>query len=306
MKRNIYIHILLFSGILLLCSCIKEVNADLDQLSGRPVLTGLLRADTTLSVHITRSKPVLGPDAQGAFDKIPDAQVWVYENGVQKALSYNSVRNRYESSWKTVPGRNYRIQAEIPGFSDPIYAADELLPQPVAIQSFKADTFANTFYLIVDLRFTDPPQSGDFYHVVLYKRCYNNGIVAFETPMNINYDLENPLGVNTNTSSYANVNYKDISFYNGFAFSDAEMNGKEIRFTFPVDQSSNSCNPGEGELYVELRRCSPAYYQYITTLSDYQESKGNPFSNPVQIYDNIVNGNGIWGTYSFYSKTFSL
>lgn len=310
MNRHLLQYILICIGSLLLFSCTKEVNADLEDLSGRPVLNGLLRADTTLSVHLTRSKPVLGPGAQAAFDVIPDAQVWVYENGVHKVLSYNSQSNRYESSWNAVPGRTYRIQAQIPGMDAPVSSGEEFMPQPVALKSLSADSFIadGSQYLLVDFRFDDPPQPGDFYHAVLYKRCYMNGQVSFQDYADISYDLDNPLGSgnNANASSYANVRYQDIGYYHGVAFSDADRNGKEIRFTFPVNHSINGCEPGQGELYLELRKCSKAYYEYINSVSQYQGSAGNPFGNPVQVYDNINNGSGIWGAYSLNTKTFGL
>ena len=45
---------------------------------------------------------------------------------------------------------------------------------------------------------------------------------------------------------------------------------------------------------IYLHNISKSYYYYRTSLELYQNTSGNPFAQPVQVYSNIENGFGIF------------
>jgi hypothetical protein len=49
---------------------------------------------------------------------------------------------------------------------------------------------------------------------------------------------------------------------------------------------------------MSLRSLSSAYYNYRVTYNLQQETKGDPFAQPVQVFNNIQNGYGIFAAFS--------
>jgi hypothetical protein len=52
--------------------------------------------------------------------------------------------------------------------------------------------------------------------------------------------------------------------------------------------------PQQHNKYYKITSCSSQYYRYVNSLELYNESDGNPFAEPVQLYNNISNGYGIF------------
>ena len=83
--------------------------------------------------------------------------------------------------------------------------------------------------------------------------------------------------------------------------SDNQFNGKEYEIkvvVFPDDLFDQAFPPGEKETYrkiqVKLYSINEEYYKYSKSYFDQMISKNNAFSEPVQVYTNIVNGAGIF------------
>jgi len=56
-------------------------------------------------------------------------------------------------------------------------------------------------------------------------------------------------------------------------------------------------------MVATLSSVSEDYYKYNVTLAKYEQTQGDPFAQPVQVYSNIENGFGIFGGYSSFSDT---
>ncbi len=61
----------------------------------------------------------------------------------------------------------------------------------------------------------------------------------------------------------------------------------------------NKSTDFDARVMVELEAISPEYYRYLKSVQLYQVSKSDAFSEPVQIYSNVHNGWGIFGSLSF-------
>jgi hypothetical protein len=49
---------------------------------------------------------------------------------------------------------------------------------------------------------------------------------------------------------------------------------------------------------VELQAISPDYYRYLKSVELYRVTESDAFSEPIQIYSNVKNGWGIFGSLS--------
>ncbi|WP_421873166.1 DUF4249 family protein [Marinoscillum sp.] len=55
-----------------------------------------------------------------------------------------------------------------------------------------------------------------------------------------------------------------------------------------------------------MRHCSEAYYAYFKSLENQVNSRENPFSEPILVYNNIENGLGIFASHSSNVDSFRL
>lgn len=308
MKRIIYNSFLFAITIILISACTKEITADVKDLSGNPVINAFFRPDTNVSVQLTKSKAVLGASASNPYAVIPNATVKVFENGVEKLLTYDASVDRYVSDWIPHDGNSYSVSAIIPGIEKELLSPAQQVTMPISLTTFSTDTNTVNNKLYLQTKFTIDDQAGEnYYHVIIKFRCKSNGMIVYEAPLYIDYEIMDPSGSNTGLNSMSNVDFQEVYTYGGFVFSDGEMEGKTIQFNLPSSIENMACNEGnEKELYVEVRRASKEYFQYVLTVSEFMDNNGNPFGTPVQVYNNIENGRGIWATYSKTSSTYGL
>ena len=57
---------------------------------------------------------------------------------------------------------------------------------------------------------------------------------------------------------------------------------------------------------IRVDHIDPSYYFYSVSKQKYYQADGNPFAEPVQVYNNIENGFGILSAYSRTSKNYSM
>jgi hypothetical protein len=60
------------------------------------------------------------------------------------------------------------------------------------------------------------------------------------------------------------------------------------------------------QIEVHLEQLDPAFYKYVVSNEAYQSARNNPFAEPVQVYTNVTGGLGIFSSYSFSSKAFTI
>ena len=97
----------------------------------------------------------------------------------------------------------------------------------------------------------------------------------------------------------------DESNSNYTLFSDQLFNGKEYELDFFLPNSmpykliqADTLKGGFYWIYVELQSLSKDVYLYIKSIDGADNITNGLFNEPYQVYSNIKNGIGIWGTYS--------
>ena len=110
--------------------------------------------------------------------------------------------------------------------------------------------------------------------------------------------------------SRLNTNFGGWPAFFSNVFDDELLKGGE--YTFVVDSPKPVVQETQYEMHelfpngewiepqvmVELQAISPEYYRYLKSVELYRVSESDAFTEPVQIYSNVQNGWGIFGSLS--------
>jgi hypothetical protein len=135
------------------------------------------------------------------------------------------------------------------------------------------------------VKFTDNGDTKDFYHIRLEviegRFDYNTGEVS-----SIMYPFPDV------SSDNPDLNSQFISVDAGILVKDVLFNGRQAEVRIKMENwQSPSYFAG---VRVVLRSVSEDYYNYMATKELQDETSGNPFAQPVSVYNNVSNGFGIF------------
>lgn len=120
---------------------------------------------------------------------------------------------------------------------------------------------------------------------------------------NVFYGAENSFKVNNNIFSQSLdlgldiFGFEDDYYSYYFMFEDALFNGEKLTLDISLnifDYSVNLSELVENKLIVRVFHLSREYYLYRKTVNAYHNSSGGLFSEPIQIFNNINGGIGIF------------
>ncbi len=192
----------------------------------------------------------------------------------------------------------YTIKVEAAGF-EPVEAMSRI-PSKINIQSLNMTNYlieknpegeAN-YRFFVTIGFSDPPVVNNYYHLNLYQQIYNFTLEGQDTLYGGSEFFTIPF------NQIIDNNFVLAYFDGGVLFEDTPFNGNIVSYTFPISFTLPADEKVPGKLLVELRSVSEEYYRYQRSLSQQQANPGAPFVEPVGLYNNIVNGQGIFAGYS--------
>jgi hypothetical protein len=325
MKINKIIIIPFVISIIALASCEKVIDMNIDEQDPKIVLISNLNPDSLIEVNLTRSLHILDYDS---VIFIETAKVEVYENDVLiEELPYNTNSHSFRSNTiKPAIGKRYRIEASADGYKD--VSVEAVIPIPVEIASI--DTFKSDIiymfdqysqamkpmdgYFAIRMSFKDPGQDENFYIISIKYKEFNNQYYYDHETFNstiylnsilIEYSSESELfnfiaesdngGINVGNNEGNYINAKQL------AFSDKAINGKQVNLELHI---SNDVYPDSIHYYIRFTSISKDYYKYIASESLYQNSD-DPFTERVQMYNNIENGLGVLLSSSNSVKSFT-
>lgn len=200
---------------------------------------------------------------------------------------------------KPIAGITYTLHAEAPGFK-PVEASNAIpTPTPIqglSISALKAEpgstAFLTKYSYNVTIFFNEPRQELNYYHLNFYQQLYNYIIENGDTV------ITNEVFLKRKFSSIDDENTMISYFDGGVLFEDQKINGTPVKLTFPLDVELEKNLQLLGNVFAELRSVSKDYYLYHNSLSRQQTSLGGGLSEPVILYSNIKNGQGIFAGYS--------
>jgi hypothetical protein len=276
-----------------LYSCQKEVEYQGEGKAPVLVLDGILKNHEPIRIRLTRSIFFLS-NSNNVNDVAVNDAVAVFTNvttGTSVTLT-NSGNGIYFSNEIIQPNTSYRIEISHPKYPTISSEMTTILdPEVLDIDTSSfTDNFGSLFQKII-VRFDDPIGE-DFYSLsgfLIYQNTY------------INPD-STVLSIDTTTAGgYASSEDLSLDFYDmtGLFFKDVLFEGNLKYFSMYMYSNSYFQEYVLSKVIarrVLFNRLSKDTYRYLS--SKQKNAGGDPFSDPSNVYTNVINGLGIFGSYS--------
>lgn len=267
--------------ILLLASCELMVDVDVPFEAKQVTVNSFFNPDSLWSAHLSLNRNIL--DEYG-FDEINDALVIVYEAGNPIDTLTNVGGGHFRSDEKPEAGKPYSISVSTPGYSD--LTSSSFTPHPAPIVA--ADLYESNNGTMLKVKIADAASEKNYYELYLE--------VEDEY-----YDYDRGQLMSRRSTIW--LSSKDPALPdNGdrpsgsFLFDDVRFNGAEKELLFETSGGGLS-NPGVMAT-VTLKTLSEDGYNYLRTARLQDDTSGDPLAQPVNVYNNIQNGFGIFAGYS--------
>lgn len=316
-------------------ACENEIVFSGNEKESKMVINGFLSPDSIVKIHISKSKFFLENDSN--FESIANATAQLWINGELKGNMQNVGKGYYTFNYTPKSGDKIKILASSDRYKD-VYFEEEI---PRAVPILAIDTFSVVQDDSYSVTYQYDATGGYVIDTIgILHSIKMNVKVTFKDSMNFNnyylLDVKTRKTYSDGTSRTASLNFysEDIvfggtsaqselfeeSFNEYYEFNDDLINGKTYTFPFVsylnsfdyLDGSQNNNWTGEAvspdvkqEIIVELISVSKAYYLYLKSLDAIHNST-DFFSEPIQVYSNVIGGIGLVGGYNIYSKTVLL
>lgn len=285
MKNNI----LIFSLLLMLTalfSCEKtEKLEDFPLYPPKLVLNSYLNSDSIISIHLSKSLSVLD---NAELKNIDNANILLFEDGNQIAtLNTSDGFGNYSMNYKPKEGSNYKVEASAPSLDN--INATTMIPKAVSITNIEAKElnsgdWENSYKF--SITFSDPPGEKNYY--MFHAESYAIKIFVVGNDTTFYEDYNSSLWFSSSNNPAVN----DVLYGNVF-FKDDIFDGKTYTMDANIDYLYLYAY--KVKIVFQLYSLSEADYMYRLSLNKYKDSNGNPFAEPVQVFNNIEGGYGVFG-----------
>ncbi len=301
--------IVLMLATMVLSGCRKYLDFEGENKPPRLVINGVMEADSVFSLDLSHS---LGYIDIGEISGVENGTVTVFLANGQFVETLSHVgEGRYMGEQVAVAGQAYRVNASAGNYPD-VFAVDQVPPVVEIAGWDTSQVQGNDMYgssWNISFQVNDPGGMANFYMIEAFEtRLYDLIFAGIDPDGNAIYDTlyldepqRFPLWLETSDlvlSSEYDTGLGEVGvFGRRFLFTDELFNGSLRQFAFRVQYYS-----GNGILELRLTSCSSDLFRYYRSFDRYQNTSGDPFSEPVQVFNNIQGGGlGIWGGRSSHS-----
>lgn len=331
MKRLNLLFLLLALSMLMACETEIPFNGAVTD--PMLVVNSIACSDSVLNVQVSASRFFLSSET--TFPAVSNATVALYVNGVFTENLALVGDGRYQSNYVGKEGDAVRLDVSAAGFKS--VSAETAFPE--AVSGFQIDSaivrtdtvpFGGSGYLgggitrpTVDssiltysyihqykIHFSNPASRPDYFRLVVKQANPKDGIFYGNSYVNDFNDI-----VFGNKDNNVGGMFRDNGRDHYNVFSDELIDGDTHTISFSYTQSymiysdSTVYKPdlpdADWTLTIDVQAISKSYYLYLNSLKTLQSSDGF-MSEPVQIYTNVKDGLGIFGTRTIHPKTFVL
>jgi hypothetical protein len=185
-----------------------------------------------------------------------------------------------------LPGNSYEIVTTAPGLK--AVQASSSLPNSANVTSFDITFTEGTsneqaYNFVIDLALLDNPDTHDYYEIILYREFF---YVDWNTQDTV-FEMW-PFPVFTDDPAFTEAADNHI------IFDDKLFNGTEVKLKLKGFDHGRFARG----FYAHVNTLSEDLFKYKVTTNLQNVSSGDPFAQPVHVYNNISNGFGIFGGYS--------
>ncbi|MDG2330157.1 MAG: DUF4249 domain-containing protein [Flavobacteriales bacterium] len=291
MGRLALIYVIVF--LLFTLGCRKEIPFNSEVTTPKLVVNSLFASDSSWAVHVSKSLSVID---QGNLDDIENATVVISTaaGDLVETLAYNGNGN-YIGTQIPQEGQNYRVDVAAPNYTA-VYGED-VVPDVVNVQSVDTMTTVNgeEEILVAQITFKDPEGINNYYRFSVEMGYWNywfDGAGILDS----NY-YEEMVWMQLNDPSFEgtdNNTWSDIGI-----MSDLLFDGQTKTVDLPISMWLNGGLPFHNYriefIDVYFSNVSETTHFFNRSFQLYQQTQGNPFAQPVQVYSNITNGFGVFG-----------
>ncbi len=262
------------------CEMVVDVNIPIEK--PKLVVNAFFNPDSVWTASLSWSRHIL--DRKPFIEEAGKAQVSILdEKGVLVTTLKNKGRGNFVSDQKPEVGKQYTINVKVPD-QELVFSTAKAIGA-VPISNVTIDTLSEG-ELAINVTIKDPIETN----------YYQLHLTTEEIRKYQRWDTKEWV-IDTLTMSYPLYQTtSDLTGETSQAFiSDTKFNGKEI--TIEV----TTYNPWRNQLLtasVVLTNASEAFYKYHNSRTLQSNTQGDPFAQPVQVYNNIVNGVGIFAGYA--------
>jgi len=295
-------------------ACEKVIDIDIDEISPMIVLNSVITPDSTIEVSLSRTRHILD---DAALNTLKGATVTISDTlGNSEVLIIGEDEIYRTTALNPQSGMKYTVRATVPDYYD--VEATTTVPDIIpiaAIDTFttiSGDYWSNEFN--VSFLFDDPPGVANYYMVsVVARMVHDNSYVEFlyDTVYVDPHDGYVVMGYVPDTIysdwvEYSNV-YGNVSdlLVEGFSpgdhgmfFSDKLFDGKSFRMNFSIPDYYFNNSSDTAALYIRFKSLDEHFYRYIKKLEMHYYAQDDFLATPVQMYSNISDGLGIFGSYA--------
>jgi hypothetical protein len=278
-------------------SCTTLISDEFPEYDKEPVLNSILIAGQPIKAHLSFAEKIDTTNLQTTGD----AAVYFRsgETDIQTMMRYDS--GLFYSSHLLEPGEIVELNAMLPGY-DEISARDSVpLEIPVEITdhtNMARYTDDGSYMAGLTIRFSDNPQTDDFYELVISRRAeerfYNLHVFNDRLDILLNEGID-PYA--TSTLLFSDALFKDEVVEMSLDFNP----GGSSRHCYGIDSCYEVFDAHT--LIAELRHVSEAYYLYKKQFYLYEKTREVDFvdgtATALSNYTNVKNGRGIVAAYAF-------
>jgi hypothetical protein len=311
MQRISFLAKALVIGLLaILAACEKNVTIDIPQRAPRLVLDGQLEKGRQFRVSVGKSRGILQPlnYSLSLEDNyvVKDAMPVVFENNVAidtlvfnpSDYHYRTIRN------KTVrDGFTYTLRVTAPNFEQAeaisVVPSQSQIASVTRVLNARTNADGNSMDQIT-IKLNDPVEV-NHYQISFFAADNGSGtgypITCVSTT---DKDLES---IGDNTDPTATDNCFDGS---QLLMKDVNFNGGTKVLTVFIETARLTNNYSGGNVhrpFVKVYRLTADHFKFIKSLSIFENTGGNPFAEPVNVFSNVTNGYGLFAAYTMAVDT---
>ncbi len=288
-KNKFLLLFLFFISLFAITSCETVVELKLDSLENRLTVNCFINNEGDATATVSVSKDPL--DDTYGFAYINDAQIDLFADDEYAGTFIFESDGYYILPASLIPddSKEFRLEVQAPGY-DKISSVTTMPSQIEITNATIKDTtiifFDEEFDAFkIELEFTDPVSDNDHYSLSAnYQDDIGESIVCFSTI--------DPLF----SGGQQEFNFDDELYYtfcNEGIFGDVAFNGATKKITIYINFFAEIFLP-DPEIILTLQHISNDYYLYSSSADLQNSTNDNPFAQPVNVYNNIDGGFGIF------------
>jgi len=318
---NTYKTIMILLIMVISGSCSREIEFKGSITEPKLVVNGICSLDSVVGLELSISKNKYG-NLQD-IKLLSNARVFLYIDG-QKAEELVEEKGRpgfYRGHSLVEENRKYAVEVEHAEYGR-IQSGESSIGNKVEVAGEKLQVDSTSVInperlpdIKCTVKFNDPAAEKNYYRLIV---SYSIGLTKVkpddegnEKTMVTMFDyygldesIESTDPVLLQNKTNDNMVF-DESNPKYTLFTDELINGKDYDLSFFLNRSMlykiAKVDPSKGDFYyirIELQSLSKEVFSYIKTMDGANNVTQGLFSEPFQVYSNIVDGIGIWGLYA--------